>query len=46
MEETLVVIMEDEIVHTVKQPECDDPTCICHELQAVPSYIERDLSAE
>ena len=26
----LVVLMEDEIIHTDEHPECDDPDCICH----------------
>lgn len=26
----LVVLMEDEIIHTDDNPECDDPDCICH----------------
>jgi hypothetical protein len=26
----LTVIMEDEIMHTVDFPVCDDPTCICY----------------
>lgn len=51
-----VVIMEDESTHSIEQPECAEPSCICHEeealrlawaeLQAVLSYVERDLSAE
>jgi hypothetical protein len=24
-----IVLMEDPIIHTVDQPVCDDPTCIC-----------------
>lgn len=48
------VIMLDEPVHTDDHPYCADVTCPCHaelqaawaELQAVPSYVERDLSAE
>jgi hypothetical protein len=27
----LIVLMEDPIIHTVEQPVCSDPTCICAE---------------
>lgn len=25
-----VVLMEDDPIHTDENPECDDPTCLCH----------------
>jgi len=29
----LTVIMEDDIIHTVDYPCCNDPDCICHDLE-------------
>ncbi len=31
---TLVIPMEDPLVHTAAHPFCDDPKCLCHEEQA------------
>jgi hypothetical protein len=35
-----VVRMQDDILHTVEQPECNDPCCICHEEEAVLLFLE------
>lgn len=29
----LTVVMEDEIMHTVSHPVCDDPTCCCYKYE-------------
>lgn len=34
MDHPIVIVMEDEIIHTDAHPVCDDPTCPCHAPQS------------
>lgn len=42
----LVVLMEDEKLHTDEHPTCSDPTCPCHEEEAVNHANYRRLSSD
>jgi hypothetical protein len=40
----LIVIMEDPIIHTDEHPECDDPTCPCHEQEDREELLARQAA--
>jgi hypothetical protein len=40
----LIVIMEDPIIHTDEHPECDDPTCPCHEQEDREELLVRQAA--
>ncbi len=37
--EPIVILMEDDILHTQSHPFCSDPTCPCHEDQELLSDV-------
>ena len=39
----LIVLMEDEVIHTDDHPFCDDPTCGCHENPALIAEVHEAI---